>query len=135
MSTFILEQLSCLVNRIVQKDYLEHVWKRMHDRDVEKASNWLLDHMDELPTLEKEWKQEKMERLGMLERFTALDTHTITRHIPMTEDAAPAKIRYLNGEVVSSKGEKFIVQSKKEEWDGGSRGKVKTKGKRGKGYV
>ena len=28
-----------------------------------------------------------------------------------------------------------IVETVKPEWDGGSRGKVKTKGKRGKGFV
>lgn len=28
-----------------------------------------------------------------------------------------------------------IVEAVKPEWDGGSRGKVKTKGKRGKGFV
>lgn len=30
---------------------------------------------------------------------------------------------------------KVIVEAVKPEWDGGSRGKVKTKGKRGKGFV
>lgn len=28
-----------------------------------------------------------------------------------------------------------VVENLKPEWDGGSRGKVKTKGKRGKGFV
>jgi hypothetical protein len=42
-------------------------------------------------------------------------------------------VRYLDGKVVSMKGEKFIVE-KTEEWDGGSRGRVKTKGKRGTGW-
>ena len=42
--------------------------------------------------------------------------------------------RYLDGQVVAHKGEKFITVSEKEEWDGGSRGRVKTKGKRGPGY-
>ena len=36
---------------------------------------------------------------------------------------------------MSTKGEKFIVQSTGEEWDGGSKGKVVTKGKRGKGFA
>jgi hypothetical protein len=31
------------------------------------------------------------------------------------------------------KGQKFIAESTKPEWDGGSRGTVNTKGKRGKG--
>ena len=44
-------------------------------------------------------------------------------------------VRYLDGQVVAHKGEKTIVVNEKEEWDGGSRGKVKTKGKRGPGFV
>jgi hypothetical protein len=46
-----------------------------------------------------------------------------------------AAVRYHNGQVVSTRGEKYIVEKTKEEWDGGSRGRVKTKGKRGPGYV
>ena len=43
--------------------------------------------------------------------------------------------RFLDGQVVATKGEKHIVVNAKPEWDGGSTGKVYTKGKRGKGYV
>ena len=43
--------------------------------------------------------------------------------------------RYLEGRVVSTRGEKFIVETVGEEWDGGSKGKVITKGKRGKGFA
>ncbi len=43
------------------------------------------------------------------------------------------KLRYRDGVVVSTKGEKYIVE-KEPEWDGGSRGKVKSKGKRGVGW-
>lgn len=45
------------------------------------------------------------------------------------------QVRYLDGRVVSQKGEKFIIEKIGEEWDGGSRGKVYTKGKRGKGFA
>lgn len=45
-----------------------------------------------------------------------------------------SQVRYRDGRVVSSRGEKFIVESTREEWDGGSRGKVMSKGKRGKGF-
>lgn len=44
-------------------------------------------------------------------------------------------IRYRDGVPVAARGEKFIVEQVGEEWDGGSRGKVKTKGKRGPGMV
>ena len=36
---------------------------------------------------------------------------------------------------VTTRGEKYIVESTAKEWDGGSTGKVYTKGKRGKGFV
>lgn len=44
-------------------------------------------------------------------------------------------MRYRDGQAVAFKGEKFITESLKDEWDGGSKGKVYTKGKRGKGFV
>ena len=47
-------------------------------------------------------------------------------------DKAKSKLRYRDGVVVASKGEKFIVE-KEEEYDGGSRGRVQPKGKRGAG--
>ncbi|QDZ20882.1 hypothetical protein HOP50_04g34090 [Chloropicon primus] len=51
------------------------------------------------------------------------------------KDKGP-KVRYHEGQVVTSRGEKYItVKDEKEEWDGGSRGKVITKGKRGKGFT
>ncbi|KAI7841164.1 hypothetical protein COHA_005130 [Chlorella ohadii] len=45
-----------------------------------------------------------------------------------------SKARYRDGALVSTRGEKFVIE-KGPEWDGGSRGKVYTKGKRGKGFV
>ena len=45
------------------------------------------------------------------------------------------RIRYLDGRIVTKKGEKNVVVSAPPEWDGGSRGRVKTKGKRGVGWV
>ncbi len=43
-------------------------------------------------------------------------------------------VRFRDGAVVTTKGEKYITE-KKEEWDGGSKGRVKSKGKRGVGWV
>ena len=45
------------------------------------------------------------------------------------------QVRYRDGVRVASKGEKYIVESAGPEWNGGSSGKVYTKGKRGKGFV
>ncbi|KDO27750.1 hypothetical protein SPRG_22199 [Saprolegnia parasitica CBS 223.65] len=66
---------------------------------------------------------------------------------PVDPKAKPAKVkvkvkpppkeglvRYLEGKVVTTKGHKF-VEEKKPTYDGGSRGRVKTKGKRGKGFA
>jgi hypothetical protein len=52
-------------------------------------------------------------------------------HIPVAEES---KIRYYNNEIVARKGEKYLQENKKD-WDGGSRGKIITKGKRGKGWI
>jgi hypothetical protein len=46
-----------------------------------------------------------------------------------------SKIRYRDGNVASTKGGKHVVEIVGEEWDGGSRGKVKSKGKRGVGWA
>jgi hypothetical protein len=46
----------------------------------------------------------------------------------------PLQVRYRDGQVVSCKGDKYIIEKVGEEWDGGSKGKVYTKGKRGVGY-
>jgi hypothetical protein len=45
------------------------------------------------------------------------------------------QVRFRDGVVASTKGQRFIIESTKEEWNGGSSGKVYTKGKRGKGFV
>ena len=42
-------------------------------------------------------------------------------------------MRYRDGSVVTTKGEKFLIE-KPPEWDGGSRGKVKSKRKGGVGF-
>jgi len=46
-----------------------------------------------------------------------------------------SKVRYLDGKVVATNGAKYIEVQTKEDWDGGSRGRVKTKGKRGTGWA
>mmetsp|Transcript_22022 Transcript_22022/g.35378 ORF Transcript_22022/g.35378 Transcript_22022/m.35378 type:complete len:236 (+) Transcript_22022:137-844(+) len=44
-------------------------------------------------------------------------------------------IRYLDGQIVSRKGGRYMIIDDTKEWDGGSRGRVKTKGKRGTGWA
>ena len=55
--------------------------------------------------------------------------------VPELEDKEKkSTVRYRDGQVVTTKGDKFIVVQDKPEWDGGSRGKVKSKRKGGKGW-
>ena len=54
--------------------------------------------------------------------------------LPKQSQQQDSKLRYRDGRVVSTKGEKVIIEKVGEDWDGGSRGKVYTKGKRGKGF-
>ncbi|CAM9487333.1 unnamed protein product, partial [Chrysoparadoxa australica] len=48
------------------------------------------------------------------------------------KDKGP-KVRYRDGKIATTTGAKAIAPEKAPEWDGGSKGKVITKGKRGKG--
>jgi hypothetical protein len=52
-----------------------------------------------------------------------------------SKGGTPQQQRYHNNQVVASKGEKYITVKEGKEWDGGSRGKVISKGKRGKGFT
>jgi hypothetical protein len=51
---------------------------------------------------------------------------------PAGTHAAP-KVRYRDGAIATTKGEKIVIE-KAPEWDGGSKGRVKSKGKRGVGW-
>jgi len=55
--------------------------------------------------------------------------------IPIPTLPAESKLRFRDGVVVASKGEKYLIEKITPDWDGGSRGKIKTKGKRGPGFV
>jgi hypothetical protein len=46
------------------------------------------------------------------------------------------RVRYRDGVAVAFKGEKVVIEKDpKDDYDGGSRGKVKMKGKRGPGFT
>ena len=55
------------------------------------------------------------------------------KSIRKAKDKSKHQIRSRDGKIVSSKGEKYVAAPKKPEWDGGSRGRVTSKGKRGRG--
>ena len=59
----------------------------------------------------------------------------LNAQVAKKNESKSSQVRFRDGVVASTKGDKFIVENTKEEWNGGSTGKVYTKGKRGKGYV
>jgi hypothetical protein len=54
---------------------------------------------------------------------------------PVFAKGEESKVRFRDGQPVAFKGEKYLVEDLTPAWDGGSRGRVKTKGKRGPGFV
>lgn len=129
-----VNELITLTNKTVCREYLEYIWKRKFDWDEDKAKKWLVENKDFLKEMENKWKEERYFRMNIINRYNY--DETVPKHIkPYESEGTQSKTRYLENTIVSNKGEKYIVQKQGEEWDGGSRGKVKTKGKRGKGFI
>jgi polyhydroxyalkanoate synthesis regulator phasin len=101
--------------------------------------------------LEKLRKQEQSEKLSeeavkerVLNKYSdqvvvpkgqAVNTNAPLRALTAVKSDKGPKVRYRDGHVATTNGAKMIITMVKPEWDGGSRGKVTTKGKRGKGFV
>eukprot|EP00953_Heterococcus_sp_UTEX-ZZ885_P010580 6178-Heterococcus_DN1.PRE.3 len=101
--------------------------------------------------LEKLRKQEQLEKLSeeavkerVLNKYSdqvvvpkgqAVNTNAPLRALTAVKSDKGPKVRYRDGHVATTNGAKMIITMVKPEWDGGSRGKVTTKGKRGKGFV
>lgn len=134
MSYLFVNQLMELTQKKVCRGYLEHVWKHKFDWDEEKTKAWLADNIDQLSEHERIWKDGRSERMNIIKRYLYNDT-TSAEIKPYDSADSTSGVRYIEGKVVTTKGEKYILQKEGQEWDGGSRGKVKTKGKRGKGFI
>lgn len=134
-----VDKLWNLAGCSVSADFIRHIWKKECDMDTDVAANMILDMIaqNELKDKETSWKEEKRSRMQFVDRVgyetPSMKANVVPFTKPMQENNG--KIRYLDGEVVTTKGEKYVLTEKKQEWDGGSRGRVKTKGKRGKGFV
>lgn len=133
--------------------YLNHVLHNIcHDR-LEDAAHWLMDQ-DNLEVCEADWharqeqlqrdaeeaaRQEKINRKKLLEKYhlqavpISAQTHIPTQSRQGTK--SKNQVRYREGVAVTAKGEKYVLEKVGQDWDGGSTGKVVTKGKRGKGFV
>ncbi|KXZ47386.1 hypothetical protein GPECTOR_35g824 [Gonium pectorale] len=157
----VVRELMAVCSGAVSEDFLSYALAVKFGGDAEALAVWLLDSdKAELGAAEAAWEQlcereeRQQEELRLLKernKQQVLQKFDL-RIVPEPKDAkkgskAPAleawrdkqapkpKVRYLDGRVVSTKGEKFIIEKTGEDWDGGSRGKVFTKGKRGKGFV
>jgi hypothetical protein len=143
--------------------FLLHMLRVLCGGSLHGASDWLLN-CEDIPAEVEAWAQQETRRRAEKEA-EALEHEELRRQIvdryhlqavsssdaggkgkaargptplvPASGDrvagAAP-RVRYRDGVAVTAKGEKFIVE-KPPEWDGGSRGKVKLKGKRGVGWA
>jgi hypothetical protein len=101
--------------------------------------------------LEKLRKQEQLEKLSeeavkerVLNKYSdqvvvpkgqAVNFNAPLRALTAVKSDKGPKVRYRDGHVATTNGAKMIITMVKPEWDGGSRGKVTTKGKRGKGFA
>lgn len=117
-------------------EFIRHVWVTVHGRDMDAAANWLIDNSAVLQEKEAEWRSSRRERALLVARVgheTPTLAKTTNVYRPPIEESSG--IRYRDGAVVASRGEKYIEVKESKEWDGGSRGRVKSKGKRGKGWT
>jgi hypothetical protein len=150
-------------NSIITDEFLSYLLFTLCVGDVNEAASQLLDaettahalsnystYMFDLTKLEKEKEEkERLAKQRVIEKFderieggnaiaskVKKNTSTTTTTTGVSSDGSKeSKLRYRDGKIVATNGAKFIMENVKEEWDGGSRGKIKTKGKRGKGWV
>ncbi|KAK9830619.1 hypothetical protein WJX81_006271 [Elliptochloris bilobata] len=144
------------------REYLAHVLKFHGLGSVEAAAQWLLD--TDLQAHRASWRasceEGRVRRKAEQERETAARKQTLAKfmlqpagshacgarhcarerapqpHAPAEPERRPTQtVRYREGCITSTRGEKYVIVEKREDWNGGSTGKVKTKGKRGKGFV
>lgn len=101
----------------LREDYNAYEMRHtMYKENVNKER--ILQRYDEAVALDKQ--------LCAVEKKTQLKKHA---------DGENSKIRYYGNKIVSRNGGRYLQEEKKPEWDGGSTGRVKTKGKRGKGWT
>ncbi|OQR99752.1 hypothetical protein ACHHYP_20186 [Achlya hypogyna] len=124
---------------------VETVYCEMFARNLDRAAEYLVTHYgdgDEEKYLSLATVQATDVRDKILTKYSDEEIRG-----PVDPKAKPAKVkvkikpepkqglvRYLESKVVTTNGQKY-VEEKQEVYDGGSRGRVKTKGKRGKGWA
>jgi len=130
----------------LQRDFVAHVLARC-EGDTAAAADFLLETTAPLLAAEAArfaadqdaLRQTILGRYDLVENKTPGSSHGVIAprgpELGQRGAAVTAKLpktRYHANEVVTLTGAKYIVEKLTPEWDGGSRGKVKPKGKRGK---
>ena len=147
---FLLHLLTTHANNDLQR--AAHIILEMNDEDTLQAqvNVWNQKFSSKIPTATTTTSPvlrpvDDQLRKSIVARFHLESIPMSTATTTMTKGASAGwdpdhkqqqqqqKVRYRDGAVVSTKGEKFVVE-KQPEWDGGSRGRVKSKRKGGTGW-
>mmetsp|Transcript_2447 Transcript_2447/g.3014 ORF Transcript_2447/g.3014 Transcript_2447/m.3014 type:complete len:451 (+) Transcript_2447:157-1509(+) len=107
---------------------------------IDQSSRWLEERAR--PVVDEK-ERERIAKENVMKRFDETPDDSKVTHRPSASYGESSHrsrggvIRFLDGNKVNMKNakEKFVIEDSTVEWDGGSRGKVKSKGKRGPGFV
>ncbi|KAL4854494.1 hypothetical protein ACK3TF_004841 [Chlorella vulgaris] len=140
--------------------FLAHVLASKGGGSLQEAATWMLE-CEDLPAAQEAWQhslqraqdEQQQEAVAQAQAKKLIVQRFLLQPVPNGSDGdgkgrppplkawgagssgeSKCKARYREGAVVTSRGEKYIIEKQGEEWDGGSRGKVVSKGKRGKGF-
>lgn len=140
--------------------FLAHVLASEGGGSLQEAATWMLE-CEDLPAAQEAWQhslqraqdEQQQEAVAQAQAKKLIVQRFLLQPVPNGSNGdgkgrppplkawgagssgeSKCKARYREGAVVTSRGEKYIIEKQGEEWDGGSRGKVVSKGKRGKGF-
>lgn len=136
---FVYHQLSSCDRAVAARLVLETSLVQLTHR----FKTYTMQQQSSLDAAAKQKRQEAQSMEAVLERYGDTQLSTSTQPKASTTRAkqskksseSPGGIRYYDNVIVSRKGGRYLKEASKEEWDGGSTGRVKSKGKRGKGYT
>ena len=130
---------------------LQSVLKNECRSDLAEAALWITENdlvtyqnhlASQLRAREEEAKTDKANKEKIFQNYGLRPVSTNAANLgpakkkPQAKKSKEPQVRYHENAVVTSRGEKYVVvKDESQEWDGGSRGKVMSKGKRGKGFT
>lgn len=157
------KQVELLENILAQRlphNFLAHSLE-VHG-SLEAAATWLVEQPDlqrEVETWENKCKSQREQQAAEAKQTDHIKRKIVTEfalrpacqphdgknrkhqscvkpwgHVGSEAQPQSSQARYRESMKVATKGEKYIIEKVGEDWDGGSKGKVYTKGKRGKGF-